>query len=111
MMIQTEKLMLLMIYVLIIPSQILNTSLPSVRLSDFDNPSVPLPPLEPPDEELDFKIDFGDEISVVRNTIVEFECLNPRDKLDDDDFSIDKVFSFIFAESEDTILNVDFPSN
>nr|GFD21569.1 hypothetical protein [Tanacetum cinerariifolium] len=39
--------------------------------SDFDNPSVPLPPPEPPDEELDFKIDFGDEILVVRNTIVE----------------------------------------
>nr|GFC86464.1 hypothetical protein [Tanacetum cinerariifolium] len=37
--------------------------------SDFDNPSVPLPPPEPPDEELD----FGDEILVVRNTIVEFE--------------------------------------
>nr|GFC60706.1 hypothetical protein [Tanacetum cinerariifolium] len=33
---------------------------------DFDNPSVLLPPSEPPDEELDFKIDFGDEISVVR---------------------------------------------
>nr|GFB91001.1 hypothetical protein [Tanacetum cinerariifolium] len=42
--------------------------------SDFDNPSVPLPPLEPLDEEFDFKIDFGDEISVVRNTIIEFEC-------------------------------------
>nr|GEY14328.1 reverse transcriptase domain-containing protein [Tanacetum cinerariifolium] len=41
--------------------------------SDFDNPSVPLPPLEPPDEEFDFEIDFGNEISVVRNTIVEFE--------------------------------------
>nr|GEW56245.1 reverse transcriptase domain-containing protein [Tanacetum cinerariifolium] len=38
--------------------------------SDFDNPSVPLPPLEPPDEEFDFKIDFGDEILVLRNTIV-----------------------------------------
>nr|GFB56490.1 hypothetical protein [Tanacetum cinerariifolium] len=35
--------------------------------SDFDNSSVPLPPSEPPDEELDFKIDFGDEISVVGN--------------------------------------------
>nr|GEV85349.1 hypothetical protein [Tanacetum cinerariifolium] len=41
--------------------------------SDFDNPSVPLPPPKLPDEELDFEIDFGDEISVVRNTIVEFE--------------------------------------
>nr|GEZ10651.1 hypothetical protein [Tanacetum cinerariifolium] len=44
--------------------------------SDFDNPSVPLPPPEPLDIELDFEIDFGDEISVVRNTIVEFECID-----------------------------------
>nr|GEZ26045.1 hypothetical protein [Tanacetum cinerariifolium] len=73
--------------------------------SDFDNPSVPLPSPEPPDKELDFEIDFGDEILVVRNTIVEFECLNPRDKLDDDDFSIAKVFSLIFAESEDMIFD------
>nr|GEZ31733.1 hypothetical protein [Tanacetum cinerariifolium] len=65
--------------------------------SYLDNPSVPLLPSEPPDKELDFEIDFGDEISVVRNTIVEFECLNPRDKLDDDDFSIAKVFSFLSA--------------
>nr|GEX51658.1 reverse transcriptase domain-containing protein [Tanacetum cinerariifolium] len=28
--------------------------------SDFDNPSVPLPPPEPPDEEFDFEIDFGE---------------------------------------------------
>nr|GEZ29908.1 reverse transcriptase domain-containing protein [Tanacetum cinerariifolium] len=35
--------------------------------SDFDNPSVPLPPLEPPDEEFDFEINFGVEISVVKN--------------------------------------------
>nr|GFA66806.1 hypothetical protein [Tanacetum cinerariifolium] len=32
--------------------------------SDFDNSSVPLPPLEPPDEEFDFEIAFEDEISV-----------------------------------------------
>nr|GFA86990.1 hypothetical protein [Tanacetum cinerariifolium] len=44
--------------------------------SDFDNPSVPLPPPEPPDEEFDFEIDFGDEISVVKNTIVKFECID-----------------------------------
>nr|GFD09818.1 hypothetical protein [Tanacetum cinerariifolium] len=42
--------------------------------SDFDNPSVPLPPSEPPDEEFDFEIDFG--VSVVRNTIVKFECID-----------------------------------
>nr|GFC95162.1 hypothetical protein [Tanacetum cinerariifolium] len=76
----------------------------------FDNPSVPLPPPEPPDEELDFAIDFGDEISVVRNTIVEFECIDARVKFEDknDDYSyfmFDKVFSFLFAESEDTIFD------
>nr|GEU70566.1 reverse transcriptase domain-containing protein [Tanacetum cinerariifolium] len=34
--------------------------------SDFDNPSVPLPPSEPPDEEFDFDIDFKNEILVDR---------------------------------------------
>nr|GEZ22685.1 hypothetical protein [Tanacetum cinerariifolium] len=51
--------------------------------SNFNNPSVSLPPPEPPDEKLDFKIDFGNEISVVRNTIVEFECIDARVKFDD----------------------------
>nr|GEV36751.1 hypothetical protein [Tanacetum cinerariifolium] len=81
--------------------------------SDFDNPSVPLPPLEPPDEELDFEIDFEDEISVVKNTIVEFECIDARVKFDvsndkNDDYSyfmFVKVFSFLSAESEDTIFD------
>nr|GEV83148.1 hypothetical protein [Tanacetum cinerariifolium] len=50
--------------------------------SDFDNPSVPLPPLEPPDEEFNFEIDFRNEISVVRNTIVKFECIDERVKFD-----------------------------
>nr|GEX87786.1 hypothetical protein [Tanacetum cinerariifolium] len=87
-----------------------------IDASDFDNPSVPLPPPIPPDEELDFEIDFGDEISVVRNTIVEFECLNPRVEFDvsndgNDDYSyfifviFAKVFSFLSAESEDTIFD------
>nr|GEX10750.1 hypothetical protein [Tanacetum cinerariifolium] len=84
--------------------------------SDFDNPSVPLPPSKPPDEELDFEIDFGDEFLVVRNTIVKFECLDPRVEFDvcnddDDYFSFmfviySKVFSFLLsAESEDTIFD------
>nr|GEX93546.1 hypothetical protein [Tanacetum cinerariifolium] len=92
--------------------------------SDFDNPSVPLPPPEPPDEELDFEIDFGDEILVVRNTIVEFECIDAKDEFDvsndenDDYFPFMfviriflpdlisfKVFSFLSAESEDTIFD------
>nr|GFC32703.1 hypothetical protein [Tanacetum cinerariifolium]GFC34081.1 hypothetical protein [Tanacetum cinerariifolium] len=72
---------------------------------DFDNPSVPLPPPEPPDEEFNFKKDFRNEISVVRNTIVEFECIDTRVKFDlfndeNDDlsyFMIAKVFSFLSA--------------
>nr|GEX71241.1 reverse transcriptase domain-containing protein [Tanacetum cinerariifolium] len=84
--------------------------------SDFDKPSVPLPPPEPPDEELDFEIDFGDKISVVRNTIVEFEYLNPRVEFDvsndeNDDFMFvmfAMVFSFLSAESEDTIFDPGF---
>nr|GEY88303.1 hypothetical protein [Tanacetum cinerariifolium] len=47
--------------------------------SDFDNPSIPLPPPEPPDKEFDFKKDFGNEISV--------------------------VFSLLSAESEDTFFD------
>nr|GEW28383.1 hypothetical protein [Tanacetum cinerariifolium] len=66
--------------------------------SDFDNPSFPRPPPEPPDA--DFELDFGNEISVVMN---KFECL--RDKFDDS-FMFAKVFSFLLsAESEDTILD------
>nr|GFA00438.1 hypothetical protein [Tanacetum cinerariifolium] len=84
--------------------------------SEFDNPSVPLPPLEPPDEEFDFKIDFGDEISVVRNTIVKFE-FDVRVKFDvfndeNDDlsyFMFVKVFSFLSAKSEDTIFDPGIP--
>nr|GEW64548.1 hypothetical protein [Tanacetum cinerariifolium] len=81
--------------------------------SDFDNPLIPLPPLEPPNEEFDFEIDFEDEILVVRNTIVEFECIDARVKFDvskdeNDDLSyfiFVKVFSLLSAESEDTIFN------
>nr|GFA31853.1 reverse transcriptase domain-containing protein [Tanacetum cinerariifolium] len=84
--------------------------------SDFDNPSVPLPPLEPPDEEFDFEIDFGVEILVVRNTIVKFECIDARVKFDvfkdeNDDLSyfmfviFDKMFSLLSTESEDTIVD------
>nr|GEV86391.1 coiled-coil domain-containing protein SCD2-like isoform X1 [Tanacetum cinerariifolium] len=77
--------------------------------SDFDNPSVPLPPPEPPDKELD----FGIEISVVRNTIVNFECIDAKVKFDvfnDENnvlsyFMFDKVFSLLSAESKDTIFD------
>nr|GEV13870.1 reverse transcriptase domain-containing protein [Tanacetum cinerariifolium] len=84
--------------------------------SGFDNPSIPLPPLEPPDEEFDFEIVFGEENSVVRNTIVKFECIDARVKFDvfndkNDDLSyfmfviFAKEFSLLFAESEDTIFD------
>nr|GEV69437.1 synaptobrevin, longin-like domain protein [Tanacetum cinerariifolium] len=79
--------------------------------SDFDNPSIPLPPPEPPDKELDFKIDFGDEILVMRNTIVKFE-FDARVKFDFSNENVDysyvmfvKVFSLLSTESEDTIFD------
>nr|GEV20774.1 hypothetical protein [Tanacetum cinerariifolium] len=82
---------------------------------DFDNLSVPLPPPEPPDKE--FKSDFENEISVVRNTVVKFKCIDARVKFDvfndeNDDLSyfmfviFDKMFSFLFTESEDTIFDL-----
>nr|GEY59036.1 hypothetical protein [Tanacetum cinerariifolium] len=81
--------------------------------SDFDNPSVPLPPPEPSDEEFNFEIDFGDEISFVRNNIVKFECIDAKVKFDvfsdENDvlsyFMFDKVFSLLSTESEDTIFD------
>nr|GEW42208.1 reverse transcriptase domain-containing protein [Tanacetum cinerariifolium] len=61
--------------------------------SDFDNPSVPLPPPEPPDKEFDFEIDFGDEISVVRNTIV--ECIDEKNEFDVSNDENDYYFLFM----------------
>nr|GEZ10972.1 reverse transcriptase domain-containing protein [Tanacetum cinerariifolium] len=65
--------------------------------SDFDNPSLPLPPLEPPEKGFDFKI----KISVVRNVIVKFECIDARVKLDifNDENDVLSYFMFvIFAK-------------
>nr|GEZ54771.1 reverse transcriptase domain-containing protein [Tanacetum cinerariifolium] len=93
--------------------------------SDFDNPSFPRPPPEPPDAKFDFEPDVGEKILVVTNTIVEFEYLYPRDEFDvsndeNDDYSsfmfviriffqyliYSKLFSFLlFEESEDTIFD------
>nr|GFB03667.1 hypothetical protein [Tanacetum cinerariifolium] len=50
--------------------------------SDFDNPSFPRPPPEPPDAEFDFEPDVEEEISIVMNDNDEFECLDPRDEID-----------------------------
>nr|GEV99991.1 hypothetical protein [Tanacetum cinerariifolium]GEW63297.1 hypothetical protein [Tanacetum cinerariifolium] len=65
-----------------------------------DNPSVPLPPLEPPDA--DFELDFGNKILVVMN---KFECL--RDEFDDSFIFVifARVFSLLSAENEDTIFD------
>nr|GEW74410.1 hypothetical protein [Tanacetum cinerariifolium] len=95
--------------------------------SDFDNPSFPRPPPEPPDAEFDLEPDAGEEISVVMNDNDELEYFDPRDEFDistnDDDY-----FPFMFiirfflpyliylemfplllsAESEDTIFDPGF---
>nr|GFC41972.1 hypothetical protein [Tanacetum cinerariifolium] len=59
-----------------------------------DNPSIPRPPPKPPDAETD----VGEEIPFV---------MNDKDKFDEDYhfFMFDKVFSQLFAESEDTIFD------
>nr|GEZ88267.1 hypothetical protein [Tanacetum cinerariifolium] len=91
--------------------------------SDFDNPSIPRPPPEPPDAEFDFELDAGEEISVVMNDNDELECFDPRNENDEDDdyfpfmFVIrfflpyliySKVFPFLLSvESEDTIFDPD----
>nr|GEW99292.1 hypothetical protein [Tanacetum cinerariifolium] len=75
--------------------------------SDFDNPLLPLPPLEPPDT----KFDFEKEILVVRNVIVKLECI---DIFDDENDALSyfmfvifaKEFSLLSAESEDTIFDL-----
>nr|GFA56056.1 hypothetical protein [Tanacetum cinerariifolium] len=80
--------------------------------SDFDNPLLPLPPSEPPDKEFDFE----KEISVVRNAIVKFECIDAKVKIDvfNDENNVlsyfmfvifAKEFSLLSAESENTIFD------
>nr|GEY22933.1 reverse transcriptase domain-containing protein [Tanacetum cinerariifolium] len=75
--------------------------------SDFDYPLLPLPPPEPPDKEFDFKIDFQNEISVVRNAIVKFDERVKFDVSNDENdvFMFAKEFSLLSAESEDTIFD------
>nr|GFB38190.1 reverse transcriptase domain-containing protein [Tanacetum cinerariifolium] len=74
--------------------------------SNLDNPLLPLPPPEPPDKEFDFEIDFEKEISVERNLIVKFECIDARMKFDvENDVFKFTMFSLLSAESEDTIFD------
>nr|GFA71703.1 hypothetical protein [Tanacetum cinerariifolium] len=80
--------------------------------SDFDNPPLSLPPPEPPDKRFDFKI----KISVERNVIVKFECIDAKVKFDvfNDEKDVlsyfmfvifDKEFYLLSAESEDTMFD------
>nr|GFA60646.1 reverse transcriptase domain-containing protein [Tanacetum cinerariifolium] len=72
--------------------------------SDLNNPLLPLPPPEPPDKEFDFEIEK--EISVVRNLIVKFECIDASMKFDvENDVFKFIMFSLLSAESEDTIFD------
>nr|GFB97254.1 hypothetical protein [Tanacetum cinerariifolium] len=66
----------------------------SFNSSFEENPLIPRPPPKPPDVETD----AGEEIAVV---------MIDKDKFDDDYqiFMFDKVFSLLFAESEDTIFD------
>nr|GFC31843.1 hypothetical protein [Tanacetum cinerariifolium] len=75
---------------LLIDDSILSHESPNSNFED--NPSVPRPPPEPPDA----KTDAGEEIPVV---------MNDKDKFDYHFFMFDKKFSFLFAESEDTIFD------
>nr|GEW01407.1 hypothetical protein [Tanacetum cinerariifolium] len=84
--------------------------------SDFDNPSVPLPPPKPPDAEFDFEPDAEKVIPVMMNEKDEFDVSNDEN---DDYFPFmfviqiflpylicSKMFPFFLsAESEDTIFN------
>nr|GEZ93133.1 hypothetical protein [Tanacetum cinerariifolium] len=71
--------------------------------SDLDNSLLPLPPPEPPDKEFDFE----KGISVERNLIVKFECIDARMKFDvENDVFKFIMFSLFSAESEDTIFDL-----
>nr|GFB92631.1 reverse transcriptase domain-containing protein [Tanacetum cinerariifolium] len=65
--------------------------------SDFDNPPLPLPPLEPPDKEFDFKIDFQKEISVVRSAIIKFNARVKFDVFNDENDVLSYFMFVIFA--------------
>nr|GEX67873.1 hypothetical protein [Tanacetum cinerariifolium] len=78
--------------------------------SDFDNLLLPLPPPEPPDTKFDFKIDFQNEFSVVRNAIVEFDARVKFNVFNDENdvfmfIMFSKKFSLLSAESEDMIFD------
>nr|GFA85344.1 hypothetical protein [Tanacetum cinerariifolium] len=61
--------------------------------SDFDNPLLPLPPPEPPDKGFDIEI----KISVVRNVIVKFKCIDAKVKFDVFNDEKDDLSYFMFV--------------
>nr|GEX39583.1 reverse transcriptase domain-containing protein [Tanacetum cinerariifolium] len=73
--------------------------------SDFDNPPFPLPPPEPPDKGFDVEI----KISVVRNVIVKFKCINARVKFDvfNDENDVLSYFMFVIFAKEFSLLSVE----
>nr|GFD04912.1 hypothetical protein [Tanacetum cinerariifolium] len=71
--------------------------------SDFDNPLLPLPPPEPPDKEFDFKIDFQNEISVVRSVIVKFDARVKFDIFKDEN----NIFMFVIFAKEFSLLSAE----
>nr|GFB21918.1 hypothetical protein [Tanacetum cinerariifolium] len=77
--------------------------------SDLDNSLLLLPTPEPPDKEFDLEINFEKEISVMRNLIIKFECIDARIKFDvfnaENDVFKFIMFSLLSAESEDTIFD------
>nr|GFC10576.1 hypothetical protein [Tanacetum cinerariifolium] len=85
--------------------------------ANFDNPSIPRPPPEPPDAEFDFKQDAEEEISVMMNAIRdEFNVSNDKNADYCSFMFVIRIFmpylicskmflSFLSAESEDTIFN------
>nr|GFB55249.1 hypothetical protein [Tanacetum cinerariifolium] len=58
---------------------------------DADDSEGEIDAVEELHAEFDVETDFDAEISVVRNTVDELKCLDPRDEFDDDDY-----FSFMF---------------
>nr|GFB26515.1 reverse transcriptase domain-containing protein [Tanacetum cinerariifolium] len=83
-----------------------NDSDDEVDVDDLDNLVLSLPPPEPPDKEFDFEIDFEKEISVERNLIIKFECIDARMKFDVENHVFKFImFSLLFAESKDTIFD------
>nr|GEV53929.1 reverse transcriptase domain-containing protein [Tanacetum cinerariifolium] len=77
--------------------------------SNFDNPPIPLPPLEPPDKEFNSKIAFEKEISVVRSAIVKFECIDTRMKFDvfNDENDVLSYFMFVIFAKEFSLFSVE----